>query len=286
MIHRVLRRDQEERPLQRVNRAVHGHLPFRHRLQERRLGARGGPVDLVRQHDVREERPAAELELGGLGIEHRCAGNVVRQQIRRALDPLERAADTLRNRPRQHRLGHSGNVLQQQVPFGKERNQRQHDFLPLADHHLLDVINDLARHRGDAGLAFFPVAGGGQPLHRDLYPRRLEAAQDRLAAAGRAGHLLSRHLERKLNILSALAARARWHRFNNRSLTTPIGLSCLLSVTPKLLTTGNPHRKRCALASARSSRRRAFGTCANQQQDNDEQQTEKPQPRGRSSCAR
>jgi len=60
------------------------------------------------------------------------------------------------------------------------------------------VIKDLARHRGDAGHACFPVAGGGQPLRRDLYPRRLKAADERLAAAGRAGHLLSRQLEWKL----------------------------------------------------------------------------------------
>ena len=198
------------------------------------MGARGGPVDLIRQHNVREERPPPELEFGGLGIENRSAGNVVWQQIRRALDSLERAADTLRDRPRQHCLGHSRNVLQQQMSFGEKRNQRQHDFLPLADHHLLDVIKDLARHRGDAGLAFFPVAGGGQPVHRYFDSRRLEAAQDRLAAAGRAGHFLSRHLEWKLNILSTLAARACWHRFNNRSLTTPIGLGYLPSVTPKL----------------------------------------------------
>ena len=60
---RVLRRQHQERPRQRARLAVDGDLALLHRLQQRRLGARRGAVDLVGQHDLGEDRPGPELEL-------------------------------------------------------------------------------------------------------------------------------------------------------------------------------------------------------------------------------
>ncbi len=64
VIDRVLRGDDQERRLERVRLAVDGHAPLGHRLQQGRLRPRRGPVDLVGQHDLGEDRPGAELELG------------------------------------------------------------------------------------------------------------------------------------------------------------------------------------------------------------------------------
>ena len=43
--------------------AVDGDVALLHHLQQRRLGLRRGPVDLVGEHDVGEHRPRVELEL-------------------------------------------------------------------------------------------------------------------------------------------------------------------------------------------------------------------------------
>jgi hypothetical protein len=62
LLDRVLGGDDHERPAHRVRDAVDGDPALLHDLQQRRLGLRAGPVDLVGQHDRREDRPALELE--------------------------------------------------------------------------------------------------------------------------------------------------------------------------------------------------------------------------------
>ena len=42
------------------NSALDGDLPLRHRLQQRRLGLRRGPVDLVREEEAGEHRAGPE----------------------------------------------------------------------------------------------------------------------------------------------------------------------------------------------------------------------------------
>ena len=89
-----------ERLRQRVRRAVDGDAALLHRLEERRLRARRRAVDLVREDDVGEQRPRAELELPGLLVEDQRAGDVGGQKVGRALDPRRThrpsAADTVR----------------------------------------------------------------------------------------------------------------------------------------------------------------------------------------------
>src|SRR5207245_131714 len=63
VIDRVLRGDDEEGRLEGIRLAVDGDAAFGHRLQEGRLRARRGAVDLVGQDDLREDRPGAKLEL-------------------------------------------------------------------------------------------------------------------------------------------------------------------------------------------------------------------------------
>ena len=59
---RVLGGQHEEGQGQRVGGAAHGDRMILHRLEQRALGLGRGPVDLVGQHDVGEDRPLLELE--------------------------------------------------------------------------------------------------------------------------------------------------------------------------------------------------------------------------------
>src|SRR5450756_3173858 len=89
------------------------HLVLIHRLEQARLGPRRRSIYLVNEHDVCEYRPGLELELPGLLIVDRRAGNVRGEEIRRELDALERSVDRLGNSPRQHGLPDTGHVLYQ-----------------------------------------------------------------------------------------------------------------------------------------------------------------------------
>jgi hypothetical protein len=97
------------------------------------LGRR--PVDLVPDHDVGEDAAGTELELAGVLVEHRHAGDVGGQQVRRELDPADRRVDAAGQGLGQHRLADTGHVLDQQVTLGEQHHQRRrHDVrLPLDD---------------------------------------------------------------------------------------------------------------------------------------------------------
>ena len=68
VLDRVLRREHDERPRERVGLALDRHLPLLHRLQQRGLRLRRRAVDLVGEQEVREDRPGTELEVAT------CAG--------------------------------------------------------------------------------------------------------------------------------------------------------------------------------------------------------------------
>ena len=89
MLVRVLRREDEERRGQGARRAVHRHLPLGHRLEQTALGARGGAVDLVGEHEVREERTRLEDELPAALLVDGDAGDVAGEQVARELDARE-----------------------------------------------------------------------------------------------------------------------------------------------------------------------------------------------------
>ena len=146
-LHRVLRGDHEERLGQVVARAVHADLVLGHRLQQRRLRARRGPVDLVGQQDMREHRPEVELERLGLRVEDRHAEDVRGQQVGRELDALELGVHRLRQRFRQRGLAGARIVLQQHVAAGdKCRDHLAHGGrLPADDLWMLSAMRRVQR---------------------------------------------------------------------------------------------------------------------------------------------
>ena len=122
-----------------VGHAVDRDLRLFHRLQQSRLGLRGGAVDFVGQHQLREDRARAELELDVLRVEDADAGHIARQKIRRELDALERRADAAGDRLGQDRLANAGHVFDQDMPAAEQRNQHKLDFAALADYYTLNV---------------------------------------------------------------------------------------------------------------------------------------------------
>ena len=106
-------------------------------------------VDFVRQQYLGEDRSGSKFELGGLGIENRRTGDIVGKQVRCALHAVEAATDAGRQSTGENGLGNAGDIFQQDVSFGKIGDQGNHDFLPLADDDLLDIVDDPLGDRGD-----------------------------------------------------------------------------------------------------------------------------------------
>jgi hypothetical protein len=140
-----------------VGHRVHGHLPLLHALQEGRLGLGARAVDLVAQHDVREDRAGLELEVAVLLVEHVDTGDVGGEQVRGELDPPEGAVDRARDRLSQHRLAHTGHVLDQQVSLRDQGDERQADLRVLAAHDPFDVGLDLPEPRGERSRVLGPL---------------------------------------------------------------------------------------------------------------------------------
>ena len=101
------RGDHHERPRQRMGLAVGRHLPLAHRLQQGALRARRGPVDLVGQHDVGEDRAGTEDELLRLAVVQAAAGDVGGQQVGRELDAMELAGQAAGDGLAHQRLAHA-----------------------------------------------------------------------------------------------------------------------------------------------------------------------------------
>ena len=154
LLQRVLRRQHMERARQIVALASHRHVIFLHGLQQRRLRARAGAVDLVRHQQLREDRPAHKAEraapVGGLLHDFR-AQNVGGHQIGRELH-----APRIEPQHRPQRLdelgfGQTRHADQQAMAARQQRDER-------LLHHLLLAEDDLA-HGG---------ARGGDLLQRAL----------------------------------------------------------------------------------------------------------------------
>ncbi len=110
-----------------------------------------GAVDLVGDHDVGEHRAGPELELRGLPVEDRHAGDVAGQQVRGELHAADRAVDGAGQRLGQRGLADARHVLDQQVALGEQGDQRDAHHLGLADDDPLHVAGDPAAQLGHLG---------------------------------------------------------------------------------------------------------------------------------------
>ena len=130
-----------------------------HRLQQRRLGARAGAVDLVRHQQLAEDRAGdkAERTPPGLALlQHLGAENVGGHQIGRALNALVVEPEDRAQGLDQPRLGETGHADQQGMPAAQEGDQGLLDHLALTKDDFADALADEAEaapKRSDFGNA-------------------------------------------------------------------------------------------------------------------------------------
>ena len=119
-----------------VGGAARRDLVLLHRLEQRRLGLGRGPVDLVGEHHVGEDRSLDEAEgapaRGQVFLDDLGAGDVARHEVGGELHPIEGEVERLGDGRDHERLGESGNPDQEGMSTGQDSGQDAFDdvFLP------------------------------------------------------------------------------------------------------------------------------------------------------------
>ena len=152
----VLGGHDEERVRRGEGLAADRHLAFLHDLQQGALHLGRRPVDLVGEDEVGEDRAERHLEVAGLLVVDPGADEVGGDQVGRELDALEVHPDRLGERLDRHRLGQTGDALDEQVPTGQERDEHPLEELVLADDGPLHLVEHLLERVGA-----WPRRGGG-----------------------------------------------------------------------------------------------------------------------------
>jgi hypothetical protein len=141
----ILGREHHEELAERMARPTDRHLLLLHRLEQRALHLGWRAVDLVREQDVREDRPEARAERLIRGVVDHRPVQIGRQEIRGELDPPEARLDRVGERLHSERLGETGHAFDQQMPVAQEREQEPVDQVVLSD----DDLAHLVQHRCD-----------------------------------------------------------------------------------------------------------------------------------------
>ncbi len=166
LLQRILRRQHMERLGQVVALAGHGDVPLLHRLQQRRLRARRGAIDLIRHQKLGEHRSGDEAEAAlaaGL-FQHFRADDVGRHQVRRELDAFPVQPQDDAQRLDQLGLGQPGHADQKAVAAGQHRHQRLLDHRVLAE----DRLADRLAHPGQRGRGALQMGGGARTLSHGI----------------------------------------------------------------------------------------------------------------------
>ncbi len=148
---RVLGGHHQEGVRHRVGLPADRDLPFLHDLQQRALHLGRGPVDLVGEQQVGEDRSERDLELAGRLVVDAGAEDVGGHQVGGELHPVEVPADRLGQRFHRERLGQAGHALDQDVPAGEQRHDHPFEQQVLAHDGLLDLVEHLLDRAGEAG---------------------------------------------------------------------------------------------------------------------------------------
>jgi hypothetical protein len=147
-----------------------------HRLEERALRLRRGPVDLVRQDDVRKDGTPAKLEhLAPVGVlvDDGRTDDVGRHQVGRELDARKRERERLGHRLHEHRLAEPRHAFEQRVRSGEHARERAVDDLAVAH----DDFADLFPKRPDPALKLLDL-GSRRNLHLVMHDRTPGALVD------------------------------------------------------------------------------------------------------------
>ena len=163
---RVLRRHHQERLRHLVGLAGDRHLALLHHLEQGALHLGRRAVDLVGEQQVGEHRPERGRELAGARVEDARADEVGRHQVGRELDPLEAAAQGLRQRLDGERLRQPGDAFDQEVALGEHRHHHPLEEVVLADDHPLDLVEHALHQAGG-------FAGDGRRVGHGVVERKV-----------------------------------------------------------------------------------------------------------------
>src|SRR6266566_2046874 len=151
--------------------AADRHLALLHDLEQRALHLRRRAVDLVGQQEIGEHRAERRLELAVLLVVDPRADEVGGYEVRRELDPLELAADRLRDRLHRERLRETRNALDEKMATREKSDDDALEQVVLPDDDLLDLEEqtlhlaagtDARRH----GLSFLLIRWDAEPGRR------------------------------------------------------------------------------------------------------------------------
>ena len=142
LLHRILRRHNHEQWWHLVRCSGNRYLPFFHRLKHCGLDFRRRAIDLVAQHDVRENRAGLEtkLALAVFLVIHLGARHIGWQQVGRELDATEVCLDVFRERLDGARFCQARQTLNKEVTVGQQADDNAFDHVFLADDRLLHAL--------------------------------------------------------------------------------------------------------------------------------------------------
>ena len=140
MLDRVLRRQHHERFVENRGAIAESHLPLLHDLEERRLHLGRGPVDLVGEEHLGEDRALASDEPLLVLVVDQRADEIGRQKVGSELNTLKVEVDHLRQRLDGQRLRQARDALEQNVSARQERDQETIEHRVLADDHPLHLL--------------------------------------------------------------------------------------------------------------------------------------------------
>ena len=140
----ILRGEDKERLVQGGCHAADRHAVFFHRLQQRRLGLGGRPIDLVGQQQVGEQRPGLKSQALAVLVLHQQvrADDVGGHQVGGELHAAKLQVEHLSQRADEVRLADARHAFQEHVPSGQKRDQRVLDHAAQLDHDLLHLAAD------------------------------------------------------------------------------------------------------------------------------------------------
>ena len=142
VLDRVLRRQHQKRLGKPICVIIDRNLAFLHAFEQGRLRLGGRTIDLVREDDLRHDRPRSILKLARLLAKDGNACDVTRQQVWRELDPAKARPDGTGQRLGQHGLANTRHILNQNVSLAQHRHDGQSHLSMLADDHLFDVADN------------------------------------------------------------------------------------------------------------------------------------------------
>ncbi len=141
--HRVLCGHYHKRLRENKGLSFNRDLFFIHRLEERGLGFRVRPVNLICKYDVRKNRTWLEFELPALRVIDAHPYDVRRHEITGELYPLETAVHGLCEREGERCLTNTRNTFDEQIASGEQRYDRHLHRLALPFYNRINSVLEL-----------------------------------------------------------------------------------------------------------------------------------------------